>query len=265
MAANAEACWLMLASCSASLLNVARVVYACVPIEAVVCRMYSAHTTLLQAAAVLQIVSVRDLAIDALCEQVQAGMSSLCVGHGASSSSSSAAATAAPASHMISSGASTSSKTSKLGSDRSLQDTAVSAPPLAAWEERRCTLAAEEVIGVVLELASIMHEGWARVLPLLQRLHFHLSKHARVHAPEPSANASVARARVVREGSNRISADQVKQSRSVPSSPASLPAQPSPEVAPMDALVSADKVAAAGTVGCLAAAALLERRCPEAP
>ncbi len=51
--------------------------------------------------------------------------------------------------------------------------------PVVEWEWWR-SLATEELLGLVLELAAVLHEAWTQLLPVLQRLHFELSCGARV-------------------------------------------------------------------------------------
>ena len=140
VARNAEACWHMMETCAPSLLSISRVVLKFIPNEPIVRMVLRAHTTLTQTASVLQMVHIRERCFEGICE--------LAVSSGFKSADQ----------HDPSPGS----------------VVAASNVVTAGWDWRRL-LVTEELLGLVLELAAVLHEAWTKLLPVLQCLHFELS------------------------------------------------------------------------------------------
>ena len=217
MEVNAEACWHLMETCVPSLLNLSRVSIKSIDLECVLRSTMRAHSTITQTAAVLQIVHVRDSALENLCQMAEAGMQGIPgLDFGPTPSTASTTASNATAA------------------------TAIASYVPAIWDWRR-TLVTEELLGVILEVAAVMHEGWAKVLPVLQRLHFELSARVRLEKAHVAA-AGALRVPVVRENSKdskssqdskRLSANDVKNALEAPASPAKTSSTAEFEVMPV--------------------------------
>ena len=140
VARNAEACWHMMETCAPSLLSISRVVLKFIPNEPIVCMVLRAHATLTQTASVLQMVHIRERCFEGICELA----------------------------------ASSGFKNADQHDSSPGSVVAVSNVVTAGWDWRRL-LVTEELLGLVLELAAVLHEAWTKLLPVLQSLHFELS------------------------------------------------------------------------------------------
>ena len=138
MMANAEASWHMMDLFAPSLLNISRVAFKFVAVEPVLRAVLRAQTTFTQVAAILQIVPVRNMALNCLCRQADV---------------------------------------TYLQPESQIQDRLF---PMDSMNfDRRRLLVIQELIGVILELSTVLHDGWGTVLPSLQRMRFALMCHIR--------------------------------------------------------------------------------------
>ena len=106
--------------------------------EPVLRAVLRAQTTFTQVAAILQIVPVRNMALNCLCRQADVAYLQL---------------------------------------ESQIQDGLF---PMDSMNfDRRRLLVMQELIGVILELSTVLHDGWGTVLPSLQRMRFALMCHIR--------------------------------------------------------------------------------------